>query len=241
MNACGHRCLRLLALALLGTWPGGCDRPVPPPDALEEAAARIEHGMEDAIRRPRHPVVSLGELNRPLEFDKRSGFQQLPLEGDGFYHFQGLDPVGTDAWGRPATIQCIRDSGRRWAEEHPDRPRIGVGDISRRLGGRFLPHRSHRDGRDVDLRPMTRRGERKVHVHHRGYSSEWTSDLIAILLDTCDVQVIYFNDRKLIRRFAKVRHSRGHNDHLHMRVRAPKAKRVQSSRAPAPAGDVAKR
>ena len=64
---------------------------------------------------------------------------------------------------------------------------------------------------------------------------------VAILLDTCDVQVIYFNDRKLIRRFAKVRHSRGHNDHLHMRVRAPKAKRVQSSRAPAPAGDVAKR
>jgi len=76
----------------------------------------------------------------------------------------------------------------------------------------------------MDLRPMTRSGEHKVHVRHANYSSTRTGDLVRVLLESCDVRVIYFNDWRLIREFPKVKKSRGHNDHLHVRLRTRERK-----------------
>ena len=39
-----------------------------------------------------------------------------------------------------------------YAASHPSAPRIGIGDLSRRLGGPFGPrHASHQNGLDVDV------------------------------------------------------------------------------------------
>ncbi len=54
------------------------------------------------------------------------------------------------AWGTPATIAALREGLSRYAQEF-DGPPIIVRDLSRKGGGRLPPHKSHRDGRDVDL------------------------------------------------------------------------------------------
>lgn len=55
------------------------------------------------------------------------------------------------AWGTPHTIRAIQEAIRDYHQGHPGGPKIHVGDISRRGGGLFPPHLSHRHGRDVDV------------------------------------------------------------------------------------------
>jgi hypothetical protein len=56
-----------------------------------------------------------------------------------------------NAWGTPHTIRRIQDAVRTYHERTPGGPKIHVGDISRKGGGAFPPHLSHRHGRDVDV------------------------------------------------------------------------------------------
>lgn len=54
------------------------------------------------------------------------------------------------AWVTPTTLDALVAAMLRYAEH--DAARLRVLDASRRSGGYFPPHRSHREGRDVDLR-----------------------------------------------------------------------------------------
>jgi hypothetical protein len=57
-----------------------------------------------------------------------------------------------NAWGTPRTIRRIQDAARAYHEgAGAGGPKIHVGDISRKGGGAFPPHLSHRHGRDVDV------------------------------------------------------------------------------------------
>lgn len=57
-----------------------------------------------------------------------------------------------NAWGTPHTIRRIQDAVRRYHDvAGAGGPKIHVGDISRKGGGAFPPHLSHRHGRDVDV------------------------------------------------------------------------------------------
>ena len=55
------------------------------------------------------------------------------------------------AYGTPPTIHAIQEAIRGYHQRNPGGPKIHVGDISRRGGGLFPPHLSHRHGRDVDV------------------------------------------------------------------------------------------
>ncbi len=55
------------------------------------------------------------------------------------------------AWGTPHTIHAIQEAIRGYQQRNPGGPKIHVGDVSRRGGGLFPPHLSHRHGRDVDV------------------------------------------------------------------------------------------
>lgn len=55
------------------------------------------------------------------------------------------------AYGTPRTIRAIQDSIRAYHQAVAGGPKIHVGDISKRGGGQFSPHLSHRNGRDVDV------------------------------------------------------------------------------------------
>lgn len=61
------------------------------------------------------------------------------------------------AWGRPVVVRTLEALGAALVEAWPDSMLV-VGDLSKRGGGAFPPHKSHREGYDVDL-GLFRQGE----------------------------------------------------------------------------------
>ncbi len=56
-----------------------------------------------------------------------------------------------NAWGERATLLAIQRATTIYSRTTSDGPKIHIGDLSRRGGGHFPPHLSHRSGRDVDV------------------------------------------------------------------------------------------
>ena len=54
------------------------------------------------------------------------------------------------AFGHSHTLELFRRGVRAVVEAFKDTPALPVGDVSYRGGGRMRPHRSHKDGRDID-------------------------------------------------------------------------------------------
>ena len=90
-----------------------------------------------------------------------AGGVQLPAEGAAFFTW---DPVHNTTpnrpWRRHGTdrlLQTLLDVLGEFQDEHPDAPRIGIGDLSRPHGGDFGPrfgapgHASHQNGLDADV------------------------------------------------------------------------------------------
>jgi Penicillin-insensitive murein endopeptidase len=86
---------------------------------------------------------------------------RLPSQGAAFFTW---DPVRKTTpnrpWRRYGTDRLVRtvlDVLGEYQDEHPDAPRVGVGDLSRPRGGDFgrryggLGHASHQNGLDVDV------------------------------------------------------------------------------------------
>jgi murein peptide amidase A len=86
---------------------------------------------------------------------------QLPTEGE---HFFTWDPIRKRSpnrlsrlWGTDRLLRTTLRVIDEFAAAHPEAPRIGIGDISRRHGGDFGPrygwpgHVSHQIGLDVDV------------------------------------------------------------------------------------------
>ena len=94
-------------------------------------------------RMPSAPVpYSSGKANRGRLRNAR-----LMPEGKGYY----LRDLRPHSWGTDTTIQSLLTAFDAYARAFPDGPPINVGDISKRRGGRFGPHKSHQSGRDVDV------------------------------------------------------------------------------------------
>jgi hypothetical protein len=86
---------------------------------------------------------------------------QLPSEGENFFTW---DPIRKRApnrnerlWGTDRLVRTVLRVVDEYAVAHPEAPRVGIGDLSRRDGGDFGPrygwpgHASHQNGLDVDV------------------------------------------------------------------------------------------
>jgi murein endopeptidase len=95
---------------------------------------------------------------------------RLPPEGDVYFTW---DPVqktkpnrGWRRWGTDRLLRTTLRVARRYASEHPEAPRLTIGDLSRPHGGDFGPqygsigHASHQNGLDIDIY-YPRRDERE--------------------------------------------------------------------------------
>jgi len=84
-----------------------------------------------------------------------SGWRPMPVASTNYFLWNVLHGGQTKntsrAWGTCSTVEHLRQVLRTFHERHPSRARIGIGDISRRGGGPFPGHASHRRGVDVDL------------------------------------------------------------------------------------------
>lgn len=88
------------------------------------------------------PTRSIGHPNRGR---LRNG---LPMpEGDAWR----LRPNRRRTFGTHKTISTLIHAFEAYGERFPDAPKVRVGEIAKRRGGRVKPHASHRTGRDVDL------------------------------------------------------------------------------------------
>jgi hypothetical protein len=151
--------LAVLGVGLAGA-PGGAQ---PPPDdplpgvvpPLVDLADLAPVRPEARIRWRESKAVGLpyaGRLERGV---------QLPAEGDTYFTWDSIRKRtpnrGWRRWGTDRLLRITLRVARRYAREHPDAPRLAIGDISRPHGGNFGPqfggigHASHQNGLDIDI------------------------------------------------------------------------------------------
>jgi hypothetical protein len=125
--------------------------PKPSPKPAPEHHARAAERATEPVRVAWHHATSVG-----LQYAGRLvDGTQLPQEGPDWVTW---DPV-TDSspnqpdrlYGHERTIRAILTVLSAYRAAHPDAPRVVVGDISLRHGGRMDEHVSHQNGLDVDV------------------------------------------------------------------------------------------
>lgn len=140
----------------------------------------------------------------------------LPASGTGYYSYTSPDK----RYGTAATISAIQSIASAWNRANASGPRLGIGNISKRGGGEFPPHSTHREGLNVDIRPVRNdRGESRVKYTDRSYSRSLTQELVNLIYanPVLGVSSILFNDSSVQR----VKPYEGHDDHLHVTFKRP--------------------
>ncbi|HET6670707.1 MAG TPA: peptidoglycan-binding domain-containing protein [Pyrinomonadaceae bacterium] len=142
----------------------------------------------------------------------------LPASGVGFVT-NNRGPGGKFQFGQKSTIDAAKAVGTAWNEAHADRP-FSIGQISLKGGGEMPPHKSHRVGLDVDVRPMRTDGANEpVNITDSKYDRATTTELIALWWKKAPVQALFFNDPTVIAAGLS-QFVNGHHHHFHARLRA---------------------
>lgn len=187
---------------------------------------------------PDAPPQSIGSPNR----GKLKNGMPLP-EGDAWR----LRPVRRRAYGTQITVTSLVQAFEAYGQQFPDGPKIRVGELAQRTGGRVAPHASHRSGRDVDIGYVFRgddNGEdRWRFMNERNFDAEKNWYLIQEILNSGQVQTIYVSKKlqKLLHKeaaktlpetelaalfeyphteqspHAVIQHWKGHHNHMHVR------------------------
>ena len=139
----------------------------------------------------------------------------LPADGTGFTTYT-REQNGADQNGRASTIKAIMEIAKDWATHHAS-PRLQFGDISRKGGGHFSPHKAHQRGLEVDVRPITNNNrEEPTNINATTYSHQLTLEFVQLVKAKFPNTTIFFNDPKLIK-LGLTKPLAGHSDHLHIR------------------------
>lgn len=139
----------------------------------------------------------------------------LPISGQGFTTYN-REPNGADQYGTALTINAIMALARKWFLLHPE-VLLQFGDISRKGGGAFPPHASHKNGRDADVRPIRKDNRMDpISVGEVAYDTIRTEELVKLVLNIYPKATIFFNDQRLIDK-GLTSHAAGHHNHLHIR------------------------
>lgn len=137
----------------------------------------------------------------------------LPESGTGFLC---NNRASNTHYGEQATIDAVIRAGKAWAEIHSSP--FSVGQISRKGGGIFPPHKSHKLGIDVDVRPLRRDGKNEsVTINDDQYDQPGTISLLRLFRQVAPVHQIFFNDREAIAEGLS-QFVNGHNNHFHVRL-----------------------
>lgn len=146
----------------------------------------------------------------------------------------------------PEVVGALLDAVEDVRQQYPDTCDIYTGDFSQQDGGRMPHHRSHQNGRDVDL-GMYAKGnrylDRFVPMNQANLDVPKTWQLVENLLRSQKIQYIFLDKRvqRLLydyaasrgksrayldtlfgnARGATIQHLRGHQDHMHVRFFTP--------------------
>jgi len=149
--------------------------------------------------------------------DKRNYFM-LPQAPEGAsYYVYGTPQNGGGQYAHPTMMTMLLFVERQWAAM--DSRKFGIGNISLAGGDHYAPHRSHKKGLEVDVRPLRKDGKRTA-VYWQWtdqYDQAATAALIALFRAYPGVGKVYFNDPEL-------RHLAlpllNHDNHFHVELKA---------------------
>lgn len=207
---------------------------------------------EDLLARWKDAPETLGSIAIGFADEGRviNPMQCPAAEGD---HWLVVTP--DKAWGTAETIGYVTSAIKRVKELHPAAPPLRINNISARDGGYMRPHRSHQNGRDVDLGfyyptvdPIRVRNRDKV----IDVGLNW--ELIKSLVILTDVEVVWVDQRiiNVLREYALasgedpawidsifnagrkslLQHARRHRDHFHVRFYNGRAQELGRRVAP---------
>jgi murein endopeptidase len=208
-----------------------------PPEPEPEPEPVIE--LERASVAPLVPINAGGQSIGTPNRGRLSNGVQIPAN-DSLYTLRNLD----HSYGSSHAVQQLTQGLRMFREQSGFTREIVIQDMSRKNGGRFPPHASHRAGRDVDIRLPLRTGVSDGTIPTLASHVDWdaTWSLVRALVSTGQVQFIFLARPRqkalyeaakragesaaaltdLIQyprssRTAVVRHARGHVKHIHVR------------------------
>lgn len=157
---------------------------------------------------------------RPRPRKDNRGFSMLPQStaGDGYYTYGELNhrpDKGAYQYPHPLMMSAIFRVAFAW--QAIDGRRFGVGNISLPGGRRHPDHASHKNGLQVDVRPMRKDGlEAPVTWMDSQYDQAGTAKLIALFRTYAPVTKIFFNAHG-IPFILPMQH---HDNHFHVELRA---------------------
>ncbi|MDH3661339.1 MAG: penicillin-insensitive murein endopeptidase [Alphaproteobacteria bacterium] len=124
-------------------------------------------------------------------------------------------------YGLSETVTAIKEIARRWQRSHSDGTRIRVSDISKRGGGEFCPHVSHRIGIDVDLWLEDKKGKNILRRGSSSYSKDHAGELAEIISanPVLDVKLLLFWDKSASP--DNINRDDKHHRHFHVRFCIP--------------------
>ncbi|MCH9680636.1 MAG: penicillin-insensitive murein endopeptidase [Deltaproteobacteria bacterium] len=121
------------------------------------------------------------------------------------------------AWGTADSVRAIQTAVSAYKRRMPGGPKVHIGDISKKGGGKFKPHVSHQHGRDVDIGYVLK-GDQANETRFRSatksnFDVARTWRLLKSFLDTEQVTYIFvdYKLQKLLYEHAK---SRGASEEL---------------------------
>jgi peptidoglycan hydrolase-like protein with peptidoglycan-binding domain len=178
-----------------------------------ETIAAIIAFQKSFLSRPDGRIDPRGTTWGRLCNGRASPFVQLPQKsGLGYYTYSNaMRQFGTDK-----AIKTVADIAERFGGSLGD-ALLGIGDISFFDGAIMRPHHTHRDGREIDIRPL-RKDKRSlpVTIFDPHYSRDLTKLLVEKLVAHRDVKGVLFNDSQI----KGVKPWPGHDNHLHVHIQA---------------------
>jgi murein endopeptidase len=148
---------------------------------------------------------------------------QLPAVGRSFYTWDPVLHRRPDRpgrrWGNARLIRIVLRIAAAYARRHPGQ-RLGIGDLSRRHGGPFLPkHESHQNGLDVDVYfPRRDRRERPPDsasdIDHR-----LAQEVVTRFVRAGAIRIFVGPHTHLTGPAGVVQILANHDNHLHVRIR----------------------
>jgi penicillin-insensitive murein endopeptidase len=147
--------------------------------------------------------------------DTRGYFMLPQAPEDAGYYVYGTPLQGAGQYAHPSLMSVLFFIEREW--QAIDNRKFGIGNISLAGGGRFRPHATHKDGLQVDIRPLRKDGAHvPVSYFQAGYDKDATMRLIEIFLGHPAVIKVYFNDSTI----SGVWPLADHDNHFHVEMRA---------------------
>jgi hypothetical protein len=169
------------------------------------------------------------------------GGVQLPAAGR---HFFTWDPVlrrkpnrGWRRFGSVRLVHVLLAVVRQYARAHPQAPRVGVGDLSRPRGGDFgvrygwPGHASHQNGLDVDVYYPRRDRLERPPDSPAEIDRRLAQDLVTRFV-RAGAQLVFVGPHAGLRGPPRVvRVLALHDNHLHVRIRRPRATSLMLGRS----------